>query len=79
MELCQSGVENEKFLLVKLDSQAHSLQSGLVLQSGLRNIRENLRDKTLQLGIFVMFVCRDCHRELQITTHRLHEWMHRRT
>ena len=45
MKLRQSGVENEKFLLVKFNSQAHSFQSGLVLQSGLGNIRENLGSK----------------------------------
>ena len=45
MELRQSGMENEEFLLVKSHSQAHSFQSGLVLQSGLGNIRENLGSK----------------------------------
>ena len=42
MKLRQSGVENEKFLLVKFYSQTDSLQSGLVLQAGLGNIRQNL-------------------------------------
>ena len=42
MELRQSGVEDEEFLLVESHSQAHSFQSGLVLQPGLGNIRENL-------------------------------------
>ena len=42
MELRQSGVEDEEFLLVKFHSQAHSFQSGLILQPGLGNIRENL-------------------------------------
>ena len=42
MKLRQSGVENEEFLLVKFYSQTDSLQSGLVLQAGLGNIRQNL-------------------------------------
>ena len=55
MKLRQSGVENEKFLLVKFYSQTHSLQSGLVLQSGLGNIRENLGSKYSTVGD-----CDDC-------------------
>ena len=46
MKLRQSGVEDEKFLLVKFDSQADSFQSGLIFQTGLGYVRENLESKT---------------------------------
>ena len=60
MKLRQSGVENEKFLLVKFNSQAHSFQSGLVLQPGLGNIRENLGGEVEQFSLGLYIVCRDC-------------------
>ena len=46
VELRQSGVEDEKFLLVKFDSQADSFKSGLIFQTGLWYVRENLESKT---------------------------------
>ena len=60
MELRQSGMENEEFLLVKSHSQAHSFQSGLVLQPGLGNIRENLGGEVEQFSLGLYIVCRDC-------------------
>ena len=56
MKLRQSGVENEEFLLVKFYSQTDSLQSGLVLQSGLGYIRENLGGEIekVRWGLYVV-------------------------